>query len=290
VADQQEPARVFQFGVPGEQTNVRSLEVRENFRALAQTLYTTDPAFPANPRQGMFRVLDDPTALGNVKLQAWIGTAWQTILQNIQVGVPAPAKIIVASFQTPPGANPWIIDHNLGSKPFIQVYSSPAPFRLLSQVGFGDRRHVRFLGRMPTSGLAPGQVRNGLALPQNGDLLRTFAICEAPISGPVDFTIQFTLAGTPLTPEADIAVNSAQARGDEVAGAAIATGNGVFQAGDALDIDAVVNTAPPDGALEVYAEINRTLQPDEYRVEHVNDNRIQVIFAQDTAGFAILVG
>lgn len=280
-----EPGRVFDYSVPAENVPARSVEVRENFRALAQSFLTTNDAFPENPREGQMRVFNDG---GNYRRQMYDGGAWRTVLQNMQSGIAAPAKVIAAFTAA---ANPWVIDHNLGTRPLAQVLD-------LSWVklrAFRDApREVRFLGRLPTTALATSPVRTGIVLPASGTLLATRAFVETPISAG-DFLVNFTLDGVALSPTGDIVIGPAGAapplaRGVVVPGAAIAAGT--FEAGDLLDVATVVTVPPPDGAIELYGEFDRTMALDEYKLTHINENRIQVDFAVGTAqtGYVVLVG
>ena len=120
-----DPGSMFSFAIPADNTPARSPEMRAQFEALARLNYTTDAAYPKNPRAGMPRVLADDTS--NIKLQVYyLSTptdpstgAWRTILQNLQLALPAPAKFISAKS----GAS-WTIDHNLGTYPQVQVLNS----------------------------------------------------------------------------------------------------------------------------------------------------------------------
>lgn len=288
-----DPAALYQVGIPRDQTPARSEEIRNNFQALLQNLFTSDPALPLNAPDYAIRLLDDvndPIQAGNLRLQVRFGGAWRDILQNLQGGLAAPAKSLLDFVQGGP-SSPWVIDHNLGSQPMVQVIGTTGPqYTLFTPANdTAQRREVRFLGRVPTAGVAAGVVRAGLTLPYNGTIIRTFAVSEGVLSAPVDLTFQFTRNATALTPEGDITVNAALVRGDEVAGAGLPT-QANFEAGDTLDIDLVVNTAPGDGALELYAELERTMGATEYRLTHINANRLQIEFAAPTQGFAILVG
>jgi len=288
-----DPASLFQVGLPRDQIPARSAEIRNNLQALLQNLFTTDPSLPTNPQEYSFRLfneLTDPTKAGNLRLQIRFGGSWRDFLQNLQGGLAAPAKTIV-DFVAGGPSSPWVIDHNLGSQPFVQVIGTTGPqLQLFSPVlSTAERREIRFLGRVPTAGITPGVVRAGIVLPYNGTIIRTFAVSEGALTGPVDLTFQFTKNAVALTPEGDIAVTAAQVRGDELAGAGIPTSPN-FLAGELLDVDVVVTTPPADGALELYAELERTLQPTEFRLTHINSNRLQIDFAAPTQGFAILAG
>jgi len=115
-----EPGELFRFERPATKTPALSSEVRDNFTALGQTNLSSDPDVPDSTqrRDGMMRVLnEDPN---NVKLQMFYDTNWRTLFQQLQLGYPAPAKIITKVDS--PGLAVWQIDHNLGSQPIVQVF------------------------------------------------------------------------------------------------------------------------------------------------------------------------
>jgi hypothetical protein len=115
-----EPGALFQFGVPAEGAPRTSQPVRDNFTALGQTHYTTDEGYPASPRKGMMRILLDP-ADSIHRLQWFDGSTWRSMLQRIEGGTPAPVKVIV---DVNAAATTWTVDHNLGSKPLVQVFDA----------------------------------------------------------------------------------------------------------------------------------------------------------------------
>jgi|CXWL01.1.fsa_nt_gi hypothetical protein len=126
MADVLEPGQLFLFDRPAQGTPVLSSEIRDNLQAVARTNLSSDPAFPANPRTGMLRFLtEDPL---NYKLQAWLeqsggGAAWRDLLQYVNLGIAAPAKLVF-DITVPPLVNSWTIDHNLGSYPLVQPFNS----------------------------------------------------------------------------------------------------------------------------------------------------------------------
>jgi len=137
-----EPARLFKFATPAPGTPTLAEEVRDNFSALVQSNYTTDPAFPDTPQPGMRRInAEDPT---NVKDQVWLpdgGGSWRTVFQHVEANTPAPAKVIV---QVTTPATVWTIDHNLGGlalcqtldaslKQHVVVSAAPAPGECIVQ-------------------------------------------------------------------------------------------------------------------------------------------------------------
>ncbi len=104
---------------PAFKTALLSKTVRENFGWLARTFITTDPNLPANPREGMPRVLGDDE--NNVKLQYYIQGTWRTVLQHLELGVPAPQKQVI---QITPAATVWTIDHNLGGPVLCMAFDT----------------------------------------------------------------------------------------------------------------------------------------------------------------------
>jgi len=96
-----------------------SEEIRDNMGTLGRLNITDDEAYPNNPRDGMPRVSE--ANLTNVKLQVWYRTAWLTLMQNIQAGIPVPSKQI---HEITVAAGVWTIDHNLGSAVIVQVYNA----------------------------------------------------------------------------------------------------------------------------------------------------------------------
>ena len=284
-----EPGRVFQYNIPADQTPARSSEVRENFRALMRNQYTTDPAHPASPQEHEFRLLDDhttPALTGNLRLQVYLGGTWREVLQNLQLGFAAPSKVVSAAFNAV-ALNPWVVDHNLGSKPVVQVFDSS-----WNQLRVVRDTHQRreFLGWVNTALLIPGPVRVGMVLPYPGTLLSTELFVADFISAGAGVVFDFVLAGTPLTPSGDIIIPGAVPRGALLPGNPIPGAAGVFAAGAALDINVNVAVPPPDGAVELWGIFDRTLAPDECRVQHITDNRFEVRFAAATTGFLVYVG
>src|SRR5688572_21002513 len=113
-----EPSRLFAFNIPADDTPAVAKEIRDNFTALARLNYTTDEDYPENPQNGMPRInAVDPN---NIKLQVWIDGAWKTIASFLQLGNGTPSKQVV-EFSV--GANPWVIDHNIGSFPQAQAFN-----------------------------------------------------------------------------------------------------------------------------------------------------------------------
>jgi len=110
-----QPAAAPQGEVP-----LASQVVRENFNAIGTLNWTTDPAFPKNPRNGMPRILaNDPS---NLELQVHYDGAWRTVLEHFEV-ILAGAKIakhLEAAFTTAV----WTIDHNFGTRPVVQCFDN----------------------------------------------------------------------------------------------------------------------------------------------------------------------
>lgn len=119
MADVASTADRWQWGKPVYRGPRLSEELRENFDTLGRLNITDDETYPDSPRDGMPRVNEADST--NVKLQIWYGLDWRTILQNIQSGIPAPAKQI---HEVTVAAAVWTIDHNLASAVIVQVFDS----------------------------------------------------------------------------------------------------------------------------------------------------------------------
>ena len=112
------------YGIPAEQTPARSAEIRNALEALARNFFSTDAQLPTNPRNGQLRIFDEG-GLGNTKLQYRFGGDWQTVLQNIQDDVPAPAKQLAAGFAAADDA-PFTFGSDSGSKARIRHSATSA--------------------------------------------------------------------------------------------------------------------------------------------------------------------
>lgn len=117
-----QPAQLFLFDRPVQGGPPLSEEMRNNFEALARTMLTDSDAYPSAPRKGMVRIFEDAGPPAVTKYQWYDGGTWRTMLQKIEGGVAAPAKLLI-DITTPLAV--WTIDHNLGSRPVVQVFDSP---------------------------------------------------------------------------------------------------------------------------------------------------------------------
>lgn len=285
----------FVYGIPSAQTPTRSAEVRANFEALARTSFTEDPNFPPSPKEGQQRIRRDPLT-GIYYLEAFITGSWVIMLQNIQFGFAAPTKQIV---DVPAALTTWQIDHNLNSFPIVQVFNSAN--QMLTPVPLSAfKTSVLALGSVPLNAIAAGVVRAAVPLPENGNLLRTWATCAQPLTTPANLTFSFvknppTGPADPMTPQGNILINANLARGATVLGSAITTeapfaAGATPVAGTTLDANVAVVTPPSDGVVELYALLERTLGPGECRIQHINNNRFTVTFATAQTGYVVLMG
>jgi hypothetical protein len=119
MADVASTADKWAWGKPVHRGPRLSEEIRENFDTLGRWNITDDETYPDSPRDGMPRVNESDTT--NVKLQMWYDSAWQTLMQNLQAGVPAPAKTI---FEITTAVAVWTLDHNFGSAVIVQVFDA----------------------------------------------------------------------------------------------------------------------------------------------------------------------
>ena len=109
-------AEDFIFDLPIPDTLVIAEEMRRNLNALGVTNITPDPALPRNPREGMLRILTEYPS--NVRLQFFFSSSWVTILTNIQAGISVVQRLEFNFVNL----QQWIIDHNLGQYPIVQVF------------------------------------------------------------------------------------------------------------------------------------------------------------------------
>lgn len=286
------------YGIPAEQTPARSAEMRNALEALARTFFSTDPLLPTNPRDGQLRVFDE-VGLGNTKLQWRVGGAWTTMLQNIQDGVAAPAKQVAAGFAAVP-STPWVVDHNLGSKPLPQIYD--LSFRQLQPVHTFQKEYISF-GRVDLATLLAGVL---LVMPARfeGRILEVYAATNEGIPGVAAASLQWEIDSTPsgggvvpLTGGLVTIPAGPHTQGTQFPGSPVTATNVFSQHLDLgagmEDILRVFVPAPPTlaaGSVELFAVVERGLHAGQYQLQHVNDNRFTVDFAAPQAGFVVLVG
>jgi hypothetical protein len=116
-----EPGTLFQYGLPADNQPAIAREIRDAFKAIARTHYTSDSDFPAYPQNGQPRInAEDPN---NTKLQFWLpgtggGSQWRDAISFLNLGLGTPSKQVVA-VTTP--ATVWTIDHNIGS--FVHAFA-----------------------------------------------------------------------------------------------------------------------------------------------------------------------
>lgn len=271
-----EPARLFNYGTPTEGAFLDALEIRNALNALAQNHLTTDDAFPANARQGQFRINGvDPA---NFKLDVFINGQFRTVIQNIDKGIAVPTKQVV-QFDT--AVTPWVIDHNLGSHVVAQVFDSA--FIAMKPVNVFDIQDVPLLDIETSNPVGP--VLLGRPLGFNGILLSAFAQVEETALAGAGMLIDFLLNAVPVTGGT---VTLAGAPLGTVIPGAVATTPNTFAAGDVLDV--VTSGVPMVGKVSIVAQMQRTLNTGEYRLTQVNENRITIDHPAATAGFVVLVG
>ena len=279
-----EPGQQFQWDKPTEKALVDAALVREMFNALARNNYTTDAAYPSTPRSGMWRInAVDPN---NIRLEVWLGSpgAWRPALQNLHVGVPAPIKQLV---QVTVASPVWTIDHNLGSRVIALVFDTA--FRQ-SRAANTFERTPMFLGRIDLASWAPGPIRLGIPTPFDGQIRRAWAFTPSPgILGAPAGTLDLDIGGAPVLGGQIIVV--ATPPGVRTDATPIVGANAFSQGND--DINLTANpTFPgiPGDAFEVWVELEKTLQADEYFLDQPTENRIVVTHSSPRQGWVVLIG
>jgi hypothetical protein len=110
----------FAFDTPEQDANLVSAVLRRNFNAVGTNNYTTDANYPENPRNGMFRILDESGAGTNIRLQWYYEGSWYTLINHMELLLPF-AKRSEFPFIA---QQIWVIDHGFGSKPIVQCFDS----------------------------------------------------------------------------------------------------------------------------------------------------------------------
>ena len=293
-----EPGQLFQFDRPLARGPVASAEVRGLFTALGQTNYTTDPTFPAAPRVGMQRInAADPN---NIKWEVFQGTpgVWRTLLQNVQGGVITPAKQIV---QVVAPTTTWTIDHNLGTQPIVQVFD--ASFRQMVPVNTPQRDYLSF-GRLDLAGPAALGPIGTVPARYEGRIIEVYATTVNGVSGAaatasIQWEIDTTPSGggvTPLSGGLVVIPTGTHPQGAVFPGSSVAGAN-LFSGPlrtpgqeDTLQATLVAPLVIGAGSAELYAVVERTPGPNQYFLDHPNDNRIVVTHPQATQGWVVLIG
>jgi len=142
------------------------------------------------------------------------------------------------------------------------------------------------LVRIDTS-LALGTVLDQWPLQENGIFQSAFAVVEgASLVGAGPLLVDFEINGNPVT-GGQISL-TAGGTGSIINGAT-ATADNTFEVGDTLS---VVTSGTPlgSGVVNIVAQMQRVLNPGEYRLTQVNENRITIDHPAATAGFVVLVG
>lgn len=291
-----DPAEKFRFGVPVAGAPATSQEIRENFEALAQNCYTTNPDFPSSPREYQTRILNDimdPVQAGNLRMQVYVGGAWRDVMQHLEGGVAAPAKLY-AEFTTP--AVVWTVDHNLGSKPVALVFD--ATWRQLQPVRTFPK-DVLYFGRSDHALVVPGLVAQ-LPARFEGRLLEVYGISTnglTPSGGDIyQWEIDATPSGGGIVPVVGgaLAIPGPLLPGAILQGTSPTSANIFGQKGGGGSEDIIRVTATPSGpgvgAIDLYAVAERSLQPGQYTLQHITDDRFVVTLYAPTAGYVILVG
>jgi len=277
-----EPGQLFLYGRPVEGAFVDAEEMRNNLTALARTHYTTDVLYPLNAQDGQPRInAVDPN---NIKFQVFISGAWRTVLQQVDKGVAAPVKNIW-QFDTAGAA--WIIDHNLGSQPLVQIYD--AAFNLLTPVPVTHPPNERqAFGFVPSSlaTILAGTQNLAAFNPQTGGFVvgLYLSVAEA-ITGAPDILFDVLINGTPVTGGV-VTLNSVQSGGALVNASAV-TGTNKFVSTDLIQLRAQTVAAPSAGS---FTAILVTQRNGYYFLNHVNENRVAVTHPEAVTGFAVVVG
>jgi hypothetical protein len=147
-----------------------------------------------------------------------------------------------------------------------------------------------FLGRVDLSLIVPGPLRLGIPTPFDGQILRSWAFAPLPgILGVPAGTIDLDIGGTPVTGgQIPLAPTPPAVRTD---GAPITALNAFVKGND--DINLLANPgAPgiPGDVLEVWVELEKTLQADEYFLDQPTENRIVVTHPAPKQGWVVLIG
>jgi len=283
-----EPGELFRFERPGTRTPALSEEIRNNFNALGQSNYSTDSAKPdtTQRRDGMPRLLaEDPN---NVKYQVFFDGAFRTLMQNVHLGFPAPAKSVV-QITTP--ASVWQIDHNLGSQPIVQVHD--ASWSQLRPVHTYPEQAamVARLGPVHLSTLIPGPpvpVRAAWVFPYNGAIVGAQVAVDDSVIGPLNITVDFDINGNPIT-GGTVLVPGGSPPGLVFPGLPI-TGANLFTPSDALGISVSVDAPVVSGNMDVFLVLQRTLNTGEYLLQHATENRVIVTHPAAVSGYAVVIG
>jgi len=279
-----EPGAQFQFDQPVERAQTDAALIRNLFNALARSNFTTDAANPTAPREGMVRFnASDPN---NVKLEFWQGGAWRVVLQNIQGGVAATSKQLV---QVTVPATTWVVNHNLGNYAVALVFD--VGFRQLRAANKFERIPL-FIGSVNLATIVPGApLRLGVPVPFDGTIRRSWAFPPPPgVLGAPSGTLDLDIAGAPVT-GGGIPLGPAPAA-IRIDGAPITAANAVVKGAD--NINLTVNPGAAAGgagdALDVWVELEKTLQEDEYFLDQPTENRIVVTHPVAKQGWVVLIG
>ena len=282
-----QPAELFIRGVPRTGTPVLSEEIRNNFQALKQSFYTEDATKPedatTDPGQPRINAAD----ANNVQLQFRINNSWRTALQNLQLGIPAPAKLL--STFVAPGQQVWTITHNLGSKPAVQVFDD-LNRQLQAVRDFPEQQwNAARLSPASLGAAVPGPfvpIRAGMAVPFNGAIVGVLVGVDEAVAGS-SFSISAAINAAPIT--GGIVTVPIGPPGAYIAGTPVTAGN-LFVAGDLIDV--IISTGAPitAGAVDVILIVQRTLNSGQYLLEHASDNQLVITHPAAQAGFAIIVG
>jgi hypothetical protein len=141
---------------PAEQVPLASAVVRNNFNSLATTNWTTDAAYPANPREGMQRILDEGGAGTNIKWQIYRGGSWQTVMQHLELGLTLTVR---REFEFSTATATWLMDHNLGVRPLVQVFDAADDMLVPTNI-----KHVQTAGEWNRVIVTHGAVQTGYAI------------------------------------------------------------------------------------------------------------------------------
>lgn len=156
----QDTGSLFIFGEPQSGAPRRSQEIRNNFEAVARMNITADPSLPKNPHEGMSRILMDLSPANNWLWQLYLEGQWRTQLSRINSSQSGVSR---RTFTFGSAVNPWVIQHNSGNQPLVQIFDStfkqmqvvpfgPGPGQFILQHADANRCNVTFAG--PTTGFA----------------------------------------------------------------------------------------------------------------------------------------
>jgi hypothetical protein len=204
----------------------------------------------------------------------------------------------------------WTIDHNLGSRPLVQVFSAMPPsttpvsyqLELSSALPDVEQVLVARISSATLNGLTVGvktAVRWDWQFPYGVTLLMSFVHIVEPVTAN-SYDIDFNISTVPMTSGptvtgGTITVDSSFVLGMPVYSTAPITANNVypftFPPGFINITVTPVGGAVVGGAVDVYLAVQPSAPyPNRYAVEHPTDSRVIITHAFPRVGRAVLIG